>query len=399
MFASRTVSRSSRAFRARALQHTTRNARRFTSTESGGRESSPALVGALSGGLTALVVGYSWYHFSGTKTLVHSANQTKAYFKTTQEKLKQAAPEAPDDTLQWVRETAVSYGGLFPGAKMYINSAFDDLDAVRQKHGDEVDKIVKQAYGELKKTSQKDMSMETASEAWNIIEEYLSQIGDLAGDATEDILNNHPELKEKVGANIDQLKEMGAKYGPEAQKQVDRTWSQIKDIVAAGWSADTANRIRKLVEEKTEQVKKLGDEAWQKGMEQAKPYLEKNSRVKELVEQNADALKSGNVTELYNKIKSAVESGSTEDIENYVKSVADKAKQSGDFGSLEKYLGKIPGGDQVIPQLSKLSEIAHKHGKEAEKILNETVDEIQNVLKKKSEEAEKLARKAEKEIK
>jgi hypothetical protein len=357
------------------------------------------LVGALSGGLTALVVGYGWYHFSGAKTLVSSANQTKAYFKTAQEKLKQAAPEAPDDTLQWLRETAVSYGALFPGAKMYINSAFDDLDAVRQKHGDEVDGIVKQAYGELKKTSQKDMSMETASEAWNIIEKYLSQIADLAGDAAEDILNNHPELKEKVGANIDQLKDMGAKYGPEAQKQVDQTWNQIKDIIAAGWSGDTVNKIRKLVEEKTEQVKKLGDEAWQKGMEQAKPYLEKNPKAKELVEQNADALKSGNVTELYNKIKSAIESGSTEDLENYVKSAVDKAQQSGGFGGLEQYLGKIPGGDRVIPQLSKMSQIAQKHGKEAEKILNETVDEISKVLKKKSEEAEKLAGKAEKEVK
>jgi len=399
MFASRAVSRSSGALRTRVVQQTARNTRRFTSTESSGGGSSPALVGAVSGGLTALVVGYGWYHFSGAKTLVHSANQTKAYFKTAQDKLKQAAPEAPDDTLQWLREMALSYGALFPGAKMYINSAFDDLDAVRQKHGTEVDKIVKQAYGELKKTSQKDMSMDTASEAWNIIEKYLSQIADLAGDAAEDILNNHPELKEKVGVNIDQLKDMGAKYGPEAQKQVDQTWSQIKDIVAAGWSADTVNKVRKLVEEKTEQVKKLGDEAWQKGMEQARPYLEKNPKVKELVEQNADALKSGNVTELYNKIKSAIESGSTEDIEKYIKSAADKAKQSGGFGGLEKYLSNIPGGDQVIPQLSKMSQIAQKHGKEAEKILNETIDEIQKVLKKKAEEAENLAGKAEKEAK
>jgi hypothetical protein len=399
MFATRAVSRSSGAFSGRSLRHTARNARRFASTESGGSGSNPAFVGALSGGLTALVVGYGWYHFSGAKTLVHSANQTKAYFKTAQDKLKQAAPEAPDDTLQWLRETALSYGGLFPGAKMYINSAFDDLDTVRQKHGDEVDRIVKQAYGELKTTGQKEMSMETASEAWNIIEKYLSQIADLAGDAADDILNNHPELKEKVGGNFDQLKDMGAKYGPEAQKQVDQTWNQIKEIVAAGWTGDTVNRIRKLVEEKTEQVKKLGDEAWQKGMEQARPYLEKNPKVKELVEQNADALKSGNVTELYNKIKSAIESGSTEDLEKYIKSATDKAKQSGGFGGLEEYLSKIPGGDKVIPQLSKMSQIAQKHGKEAEKILSDTVDEIQQVLKKKSEEAEKLASRAEKEAK
>jgi hypothetical protein len=193
---------------------------------------------------------------------------------------------------------------------------------------------------------------------------------------------------------------MGAKYGPEAQKQVDETWSQIKDIIAAGWSADTLDKIRKLVEEKSEQVKKLGDQAWQKGMEQAKPLLEKNPKIKELVEKNADALKGGNVQELYEKIKSAVESGSTEDIEGYIKSATEKVKESGgSFGGLEKYLGKIPGGDQIIPKLTKLSEVAQKHGKDAEKIMNDTIEEIQQVLKKKSAEAEKLAEKAGKDAK
>ncbi len=43
-----------------------------------------------------------------------------------------------------------------------------------------------------------------------------------------------------------------------------------------------------MINEKTEKVKKLGDQAWKKGLEQAKPYLDKNPQVKKMVEENAE---------------------------------------------------------------------------------------------------------------
>jgi len=94
-------------------------------------------------------------------------------------------------------------------------------------------------------------------------------------------------------------------------------------------SAGTLAKVRQVIKEKTEKVKKLGDEAWKKGVEQAKPYFDKNPKVKEMVEENADALKRGNVREVFEKVKSAVETGNMEDLKSYVKQAAEKARNSG----------------------------------------------------------------------
>lgn len=323
--------------------------------------------------------------------------QTKSYAQSATQKLKESTPE-PNEALNWLRSTAKSYAVFIPGASGYIDSAFNDIDAIREKHGEEVDNIVRNAYNELSDIAKNgELSLLTAGKAWDVIVRHLGQIGDLAGDAAQQIMDNHPQLKEKVGGNLDKLKEMGRNYGPDAKKEVDKTWDQISDIVKTGVSSENIKKIQDVVQEKVEKLKKLGDEAWQKGMEQAKPYLDKNPKVKELVEQNAEALKSGNVQELYQKIKKAAESGDTSDIENYVKDFAskanDKAKESG-FGGLDQYLNKVPGGDQIIPKFQQIQQIAEKHGDEAQRIMKEAVNEISEVLKKKGDEASQLADKA-----
>jgi len=364
-----------------------------SSTASSGGGASSAAIGALTGSLATISVGYIWYRQSGAREIVNATKTTKDYVNSAGKNLKDSTPE-PNEALDWLRSTAKSYAVFVPGVGGYIDSAFDDLDAIREKHGDEVDNIVKEAYTELQDLARNgQLSILTAQKAWNIIVKHLGRIGDLAGDAAQQIMDNHPQLKEKVGGNLDTLKQYGQNYGPEAKKEVDRTWEQISDVVKTGMSAENVKKIQDIVQEKVDKLKKLGDEAWKKGMEQAKPYLDKNPEVKKLVEENADTLKSGNVQELYQKIKKAVESGDTGDIESYVKSAAGKAKESG-FGGLDKYLNKIPGGDQIIPKLGQIQEVAQKHGDDAQKILKDTVSEISEVLKKRGSEAEELAKKA-----
>ena len=51
-------------------------------------------------------------------------------------------------------------------------------------------------------------------------------------------------------------------------------------------------------------------------------------------------------------------------------------------------------GDQILPKLSQLQEVAQKHGDEAQKILKDAVSEISEILQKKGDEASKLAEKA-----
>jgi ElaB/YqjD/DUF883 family membrane-anchored ribosome-binding protein len=196
---------------------------RLQSTSAPPPSASGALTGAVAGGATAFALGYGWYHFSGTKKVVNTAQQAHSYMQSTQEQFKkqfqEKAPE-PNEALKWLRQVSTYYAGFLPGASGFVNTTFDDLDRIRDKHGDEVDKIVSEAYDELKKISQKgDLSLQTAQQAWEVLQKHISRIAELAGDAAEDIINNHPKLKEAVGDNLSKIKQYGDAYGPEAKKQ------------------------------------------------------------------------------------------------------------------------------------------------------------------------------------
>jgi len=265
-----------------------------------------------------------------------------------------------------------------------------------------VDNIVKQAYSELKDVSSKEgMTFASAAQAWEILQKHMQSIAELAGDAGQDIMNNHPALKDKVGGNLDQLRQMGDRYGPEAKKHVEETTQQIKEIMKNGMSVDSIPKIQSLVQDKMRKVQELGGKLWDEGFEKAKPYLDKSPQVKEMVEKNKEALKkSGNVQELYNKVKDAASSGSTDSLKQYI----DKIKQGGSSsmgggsgggsGGLESYLKLIPGGSQIIPKLTEMQNLAKSHGPEAEKIAKDTFAEIEEVLKRKVGEAQKLAQDA-----
>lgn len=354
---------------------------------------SDAVIGGVLGGSLVFLGGYAYYHFSGAKTFVNTAHQTKAYFEKTLQKTKESAPQ-PNEAIQWLRETALSYASIIPGARGYVNSAFNDLDTVHEKHREEVDKIVMEAYDELKDLGSKGFNMATVATAWEILQKHLGRIGELAKEAGGDILSNHPQLRERYGGEFNKLKQMADNYGPEAKKQFDETWNQLQDALKGGFSTDTFTRVQNIIQEATQKLQRFGDEAWQKGMEQAKPYLDKSPKVKELVEQNKDKLKQGNVMELVQKLKDAFSSGKTEDLEKYVHETANKATSMAGSGAggLEKYFNMIPGGGgAILSNLSQLQEGAQKHGQEAEKLLKEAVEEIQQVLSKKVDEGKKLA--------
>lgn len=68
-------------------------------------------------------------------------------------------------------------------------------------------------------------------------------------------------------------------------------------------------------------------------------------------------------------------------------------------GDLTQWLGLIPGGSQIIPQLQKLKQVADKQGSEAENLVNETISEIKQVLDKKSERVERIVEKGKEEVK
>lgn len=327
---------------------------------------------------------------------------TKKYQQAAQ-KFQESTPDDAGQVAQYIRDLCNSYVSWIPGGRQYVDSAFRDFEKVRKNHGDEVDAILKDAYNQFKDASKGGLSLETARRAMDILADVATKVAELGGDVIGDILDEHPQVKEKLGGGVDQLRALGDQYGPEAKKQVDETWKQLADVAKGGFSVESITKAQKLIQEKTEQVKKLGDEAWSKGLEEAKPYLEKSPKVKELIEKNADALKQGNAKELFNRARKAVESGDTGDLEGYINQAAEKVKSKGKQAAggtgLEQYLDKVPDGSEVLSKLQQLKEVADKHSDEGEKLVNETIKELKKVLESKSEEAKQILEKAKDESK
>lgn len=310
----------------RALRLPARRNVRFAS-ESASTISTPkpglsaSVAGALSGAAAGTLVFYIWYQASGIAKVANTAKQTKQYIDSTAEKLKVQFKEITPDSneaIQALKDTAYKYASFIPGGREYVDKIFQDLETVRSKHGEDVDSIVREAYGELRDTSKKGLTLETLSQMWEILSKHLQRLAGLAGDAGQDILSNHPELKERFGSSFQQLQQLGDELGPEAKKQIDDAWNQVKTILNSGVSLTSAEKIHQLMQDKKHQLQKLGEQTYKNGYEQIKSKLDQNPQVKQLVEQNEDFLKSGNVNEVLNKIQSALNSGNTLDLEKYI---------------------------------------------------------------------------------
>jgi len=164
-------------------------------------------------------------------------------------------------------------------------------------------------------------------------------------------------------------------------------------------SQQTVSKIQKLVQDTQDRMQKFGDQAWEKGMEKAKPYLEKSPEVKKFIEENSDALKKGNVTEVWAKVSKALDSGKVDDLKAYLKETTDKAKKGGKglMGKgIEQYINMVPGGSEVLKKVQAMQEVASERGEEAEDIVKKAWEDVRSVVEKRTTEIEKLAKKAKK---
>lgn len=417
MLPARTLTRAAAARSSvRAARSSARQQARFqsTATSSSSAGTSPYVAGAV-GGLVAGGTLYGAYLLTPSGKMARSINKgTKEAAQKYQQaaaKLQEATPTT-DETVTYLKDLCYSYVGWFPGGRQYVDTAFNDLEKVRRNHKDEADEILSEALKQFTDVSKAGLSLEAARRGLEVLADVAKKVAALGADAAGDVLENHPQVKEKFGGSIDTLKTMGEQYGPEAKKQVDETWTQLSEVVSGGLSAENLNKARQLLQDKTEQVRKLGDTAWQKGLEEAKPYLDKSPAVKKLVQDNADALKQGNAKELFDRARKAVDSGDSGDLEGYVKKAVDTAKGKGgkgnsnkqeeDEGDLTQYLDQMlpsGGGGEIVPKLLQLKEVADRHTDESEKLVRETMDELKKVLESKSERAKKILNKAKQEAK
>jgi hypothetical protein len=276
--------------------------------------------------------------------------------------------------MSYFRSIAKSYGGLIPGASAYIDPMFDSLDELKRTHGEETEKIIKGTYDEIKETVSKGgFDLKTGEKVVEILKRRAVEVEELGRkvgtDFLKPVIDKNPQLKEAVGGSYDQLKGMVEEYGPEAKDKYDDTVKQIKKIAAAGLTAASIKQVKDLVDQKTKEIKELGEkagrDAWDKASKQAKPFLEKLPDVKKSLDENMKVLVGSggkSIQEIYDKVKEVAEKGgdkkSVEELQNMIKEKAKQVSQGSGMNwddawkSLEGYIKKLPGGDKVcIPEL------------------------------------------------
>lgn len=377
-----------------------------TASTAAGAGGGSHLVSGLAGGVAAATVLYGVYYFSPSgrmsRTINKTAKEANKKYQEAAKVLQQSTPN-PDETIDKIKQFCYSYVAWVPGGRYYVDAVFKDIDKVRENHRDEADKIMNDAYKQFQKLSKSGLSLETASKAAEVLADLSKKVGSLASEAVEDVADNHPQMKQKYQKGINQLKQMGEQYGPDAKKQIEETVKQVQDLMKDGLNASSLEKAQKMIQEKVEQVKKNGDEAWQKGLEQAKPFLDKSPKLKELLESNASELKQGNTQELFQKLKDATKSGETGGFEDYVGQALKKAKSKGsklsedfDFGQAFEI---IPNGGEFLTKFKQFVEVAEKHTDESEQLLRETVHDIQHVFEEKFQKAQEIMQEAKKEAK
>ncbi|KAK0354343.1 hypothetical protein LTR59_013036 [Friedmanniomyces endolithicus] len=382
MYTTRFAVRSSRAVRLNTAP-IRRNVRSYAdnAASSGGASTmqSPAVIGTISGLVGGSIACYAWYQASGMASAAKTAKQAKSYVDSATNQLKSTFKDiTPDanESIQFLHETANKYARWLPGGKQYVDKVFEDLEIIRKNHAEEVDNIVREAYGELRDVSKQGMNLQTMSQSWDVLSKHLQRLAGLAGDAAQDIMKNHPQLKEKFGGSFDNL----------------------NDILKEGFSFSSGEKIYQLVQDKQQQIRKLGDQAWHKGYEQLQPMLEKNPQVKKMLEENKDMLTSGNFAELSSAVTAAVTGGNTLQLEKYIVSAKEKAESTfSSGGGLSSMLSMVPQGGKILPQLQKLQQLAQQHGQEAEQIAKDTLSEIGQVLERRSKQVEGIIQKGKQE--
>jgi ABC-type transporter Mla subunit MlaD len=365
----------------------------------------------VAGGVVGAGLLYGIYSMTPTGKMARKINaaarETDKKYQQVAATIKDKAPTT-DEAVDKLKQFCYSYVAWVPGGRQYVDAAFNDLAAIRESHGDEVDKIVSETYREFQDIARTGLSLESASKAYDALANLAKKLASLSGRAADQILERHPQLNDKVGEPIKQLKQMGAQYGPEARKLADETWAQVNDVMASGFSTESANKVRKIVEERTQQIRKIGDDLWEKGLEQAKPYLDKNPKLNELLSGNRDVLKQGNVTGLFEQIRSLGEGGDMGKLEAFVKQAVDKAQAAGSkasgsgstggssFAGLGQFLGTASddAGRKLQENLGVLTEAVSKHSAESQELLEETKEDLRKLLAEKAKKAQQIVDKA-----
>ena len=160
-----------------------------------------------------------------------------------------------------------------------IDCAFDDIDSLRHKHQPEIDKIIREAYAEVKEFAAKETNITTASalKVWDILQKYVQRIAGVTGNAGRDMIDRYPALKSRVGISLERLKEEGEKHGLEGKRQVEEALKQVQESMKNGMSVENTRKIQTFLQQKAQQIQKNSGSWWENGLETTKSLFREST--------------------------------------------------------------------------------------------------------------------------
>ncbi|KAG6920100.1 hypothetical protein DXG01_010168 [Tephrocybe rancida] len=137
--------------------------------------------------------------------------------------------------LELLRKTAKAYLAVIPGAEIFVDTAFDSLGDVLEKHGPEVERIAAKALDEIRKIAgDTENGLQAALKIMEVLRVRLVEIQAL----TKKIGDDLAPVAERAPEEIQLLAE---RLGPEAKRVVDERMAQVKTIVSQGASSSWEN--------------------------------------------------------------------------------------------------------------------------------------------------------------
>ena len=155
----------------------------------------------------------------------------KQYLQETKDSVIAKAKDAaknPSETLKYLRNVAKSYSAFVPGASGYVDSTFDELEKLREEHGEDMDKVLTETRDELVKAAKEGKAdTKTAARVYGVLSDGIQRLQKLGKTAGESFLENNPQLKERFGNGYGQLKGLAEKAGPEGRKVLDEVTNKV----------------------------------------------------------------------------------------------------------------------------------------------------------------------------
>lgn len=198
------------------------------------------MAAGVAGGLSVILAGYGYYHFSGLKSSVQTAiktsDQVTSYLDATRASILKTAHSAsdtlkkdPSEVLKSLRNIAKSYAGFVPGASGMVDSVFNELDELHDQHGEKMDEVLGKARDELVGiVKQGDVDVGTAQKVFDVLKNTVQELQSIGIAVGGQLLDKYPGVKEKLGGSYNQMMELAESRGEEGKKVLDATVNKVQ---------------------------------------------------------------------------------------------------------------------------------------------------------------------------